>query len=215
MNAHLLPLAALDVFLIKAVVVIIVFILAGIAQLIAKLQQMQPPAGRPPRPVPPNVAEEIGEFMRRAASRRNAAGGQAAPGSPPKPSPVAPPARVEAAPEPPVGGQVEEHVKKYLDAQEFTRRSEDLGEEVAQADREIDQHMHQVFDHRVSQLELVPGEAAAPPAATFETSETTEAAPVASLPVAVGLLDLIGSPESLRQAIILNEILQRPEYRWG
>ena len=99
--------------------------------------------------------------------------------------------------------------------QEFTRRSEDLGEEVAQADREIDQHLHQVFDHRVSQLELVPGEAAAPPAATFETSETTEAAPVASLPVAVGLLDLIGSPESLRQAIILNEILQRPEHRWG
>lgn len=206
-------LAALDVFLIKAVVVIIVFILAGIAQLMAKLQQIKPPAGRPARPVPPDVAAEIDEFMRRTASRRNVPAAPPTPASPPSPTQ---PVRVEAATEPPVGGQVEEHVKKYLDVQAFSRRSEELGEEVAQqVDREIDQHLHQVFDHRVSQLELVGGEAAAPPAATFEASDTTEDAAAESTPVAVGVLDLIGNPESLRQAIILNEILQRPEARWG
>ena len=175
MNALPLPLAALDVFLIKAVVIIIVLILAGVARLVAKLQGMQPPAGRPPRPVPRDVAEEIEEFMRRSAGRRNVPGTQPAPVSPSKPPPVAKPAPVAVGPEPSVGGQVEEHVKKYLDAQEFRRRSEELGEEVAQVDREIDQHLHQVFDHEVSHLELVPGEAAAAPAATFETAEQAEA----------------------------------------
>ncbi len=171
MNSFVPLLAALDVVLIKAIVVMIVFILAGIAQLLAKLQKIQPPAGRPrpPRPVPPDVAEEIEEFMRRAANRRNVQGTQPASAPPPTPS-AAEPLRAEVVAEQPVGGQVEEHVKKYLDAQDFSRRSEELGEEVAQADREIGQHLHEVFDHRVSRLEQVPGEAAAPPLAA-ETSE--------------------------------------------
>jgi hypothetical protein len=215
MNAFVPLLAALDVVLIKAVVVMIIFFLAGIAKLLANLQKIQPPAGRPrpSRPVPPDVAEEIEEFMRRAASRRNAQGTRPA-SPPPATPPAAEPVPAEVVAGQPVGGQVEEHVKKYLDAQDFSRRSQELGEEVVQADREIDQRLHEVFDHRVSRLELVPGEAAAP-AFAAETAEPTEAPAAGSTPLATGLLDLIGNPESLRQAIILNEILYRPEERWA
>jgi len=58
--------------------------------------------------------------------------------------------------EEPVGAKIGKQVEQDLDTQEFTKRSTQLGSEVAQADREIDQRMHQVFDHHVSNLELMP-----------------------------------------------------------
>ena len=52
-------------------VIVLIFIIAGIAQLVAKIRQIPPPGQRPlpPRPAPPDVADEIEEFMRRAAQR--------------------------------------------------------------------------------------------------------------------------------------------------
>ncbi len=116
--------------------------------------------------------------------------------------------------EAPVGGRVTEHVTKYLDADDFSRREATLGQEVAQADQQIDQHLRQVFDHRVSKLEAVPGEAAAPPTA-YEPPDLVGAAADIPDTFATGLLTLITDPESLSQAIILSEILHRPEERWG
>jgi hypothetical protein len=215
MNAFVPLLAAVDFALIKFIVVMIVFLLAGLAQLVAKLQKIQPPAGpaRPTRPVAPDVADEIEQFMRRAANRRNVPGTQ--PVAAPTPTPAAaPPVGALVSAEQPVGGQVEEHVKKYLDAQDFSRRSQELGEEVAQVDRDVGQHLHEVFDHQVSRLEVVPGEVAAPPVVA-EPSDLAEALPAIPATFATGLLDLVSSPDSLRQAIILNEIIHRPEERWA
>ena len=115
----------------------------------------------------------------------------------------------------PVGGQVTEHVQKYLDAEEFTRRAGELGGEVTQAVEEVDQHLRQVFDHSVSQLAAVPGEAAAPPAAA-EPPELTELS-LLEIPAtfATGLSTLLADPDSVRQAIVLGEIFRRPEERWG
>jgi hypothetical protein len=123
-------------------------------------------------------------------------------------------AEVAQGQEKPVGGQVSEHVQKYLDEQAFRRRESELGKEVANADRQIDQHLQQVFDHRVSKLEAVPGEAAAPPAA-YEPPDLVGSAADIPDSFATGLLELITNPDSLRQAIILSEILHRPEERWG
>ena len=75
------------------------------------------------------------------------------------------PVHAEVVADAPVGGKVEEHVKKYLDSEDFARRESQLGEEVAQADKAIDQHFSQVFDHQVSRLASLPGEAAVPPVA--------------------------------------------------
>ncbi len=86
-----------------------------------------------------------------------------------RPNPSPPPLFVQAevvddTTEEPVGAQVGKQVEKYLDTEEFTRRTSQLGGEVAQADVESDQRLKQVFSHDVSQLAKKPGESAAPPA---------------------------------------------------
>ncbi len=108
-----------------------------------------------------------------------------------------------------------EHVQKYLDTEEFSRRGAQLGEEVAQADRQIDQRLQQVFDHELSHIEAVPGEAAVPPAVVEPADSLEAAGGMAPVVSAVGIAELLATPELLGQAIVLNEILRRPEDRWA
>jgi hypothetical protein len=219
--------------LIKFAVIFLIFVVPAIGQFLAKIRQAQqqqqrqqqrpqPPASPPPprRPVPKEVSEEIDEFLRRAAQRRS---GQQQPrpvgsSSPVSPVPAPQPVKAEVVAEMPVGGQVNEHVKKYLDAEEFARREAQLGEQVAQKDRQIDEHLHQVFDHNLSELAAVPGETATEPVAVepaelFHTAETEAAAELTAASDS-GLAVLLGSADSIRQAIVLSEIIQRPEQRW-
>ena len=228
MNSTVPLLAAINADVVETILVLVVIVVGTLLELIMKTRQAQPPGGRarpqqPPRPVPKDAADEIDDFLRRAAGQRTPqAAGQ-------RTAQAAQPARVAAAgaaaPKPvvaevvavaPVGGQVTEHVQKYIDTEQFTRRGAQLGEEVvAEVDREIDQHLRQVFDHSVSRLAAVPGEAATPPVA-FEPLELSEASAI-EIPAtfATGLTDLLTSAESIRQAIVLNEILHRPEERWA
>ena len=85
-----------------------------------------------------------------------------------------------------------------------------MGGEVAQADAQISQHMQQVFSHDVGKLSKKPGEAALPPEAALEAVAT-----VSTLLPPPNFALLLGNIDAVRQAIILNEILQRPEERWG
>lgn len=211
----LTPLFAIDPNLIKLIVILLIFVVPAIGQLIAKFKQIPPPGARPlpPREGDIDVADEIEEFMRRAAER-NANQGTRPAVAQQAPPPVAAPVQAEVVLDQPVGGQVTAHVTKYLDSQDFERRESQLGQEVAQADEQIDQRLHQVFDHRVSKLESVPGEAAKPPAAYAPPDLVGAGADIPDS-FATGLLELMTSPDSLRQAIILNEILHRPEERWA
>lgn len=212
--------AAGDDAIVKIIIAIIVFILAGASQLIAKYRQIPPRGQRPlaPRPEKPDpVADEIEDFMRRAAERRASRGTRPAgerAETVAKAAAPAQPIQAQVVVEKPVGGQVAEHVKKYLDEDEFARREGSLGKEVAQADNEIDQHLRQTFDHRVGQLAAVPGEAAALTVAA-ESPELAAATDETPSAFATGLLDLMANPDSLRQAIVLNEVLRRPEERWA
>lgn len=216
---HLAPLFAIDPALIKLIVIIFIFVVPAIGKLLEKLRQIPPPAGRPipPRPADVDVADEIEDFMRRAAERHARKGTRPVvveTAAPPAPKPAAAaPVKAEVVVEQPVGGQVTEHVSKYLDSQQFANRESQLGQEVAQADKQINEHLQQVFDHRVSKLEAVPGEAAKAPAA-YEPPDLVGAAADIPDSFATRLLDLMVNPDSLRQAIILNEILHRPEERW-
>jgi hypothetical protein len=212
------PLWAMDIdTLIKVGLIILFIVIPAIGQILAKMKQAQPPGGgvRPPKPPMPapagNVGDEIEEFMRRAAQRRDKKGVR--PGAQRQPA-AEEPVRAEVVAERPVGGQVTEHIKKYLDQSEFSRRTSQLGGEVAQADRQIDQRLHQKFDHAVSRLAGVPGEAAVAPVAI---AIPDLAASISDLPVTspTDLALLLTNPDSLRQAIVLNEILHRPEERWG
>ena len=112
----------------------------------------------------------------------------------------------------PVGGEVTEHVKKYLDEKEFDQRAAKLGGDVAAADTKIEQHLKQVFGHGISKLAAQGGETAAPPKPQLAGFFQDEM-PV--LPAAgAGLAAMLNNIDDLRQAIVLNEILQRPIDRW-
>jgi hypothetical protein len=217
--------AALNGDLMRLLVIITIIALSGLARLLARLKQAQqprPPVGVPRQPKPPAgdpVADEIDEFLRRVAQRGNRKGVEPAAARPTLPElPVTPkgssekPIVAETAVDTPVGGQVTEHVTQYLDEGEFARRSEQLGAEVFEADREADQHLHQTFDHSVSKLANVPGEAAAPP--TTELADSGEFVPDVSLTAPTDLFLALADPDSIRQAIVLSEILHRPEERW-
>jgi hypothetical protein len=211
--------AAIDFHVVvRIIVLLLIFVVPLVGQLIAKFRQIPPPGQRPlpPRPAPPDVADEIEEFLTRRAVQRPPAKveqpGKIQPLSPQAAQPVK--AEVVAEGEKPVGGQVTAHVKQYLDEQAFDRREAELGQKVAQADQQIDQHLQQVFSHPVSKLEAVPGEAAKPTSA-YEPPNLVGTSEDVPDSFATGLLDLLTTPDSLRQAIILNEILHRPEERWA
>ena len=107
-----------------------------------------------------------------------------------------------------------QQVQKYMDTSDFRRRGEELGGEVAQADQQFTQQVGQAFSGEVGRLASRPGEAAQP----VEVVEAEVAGPeylsrptLDALPEAgSGLADLLGSPENIAQAVIMAEILRRP-----
>ena len=74
-------------------------------------------------------------------------------------------------------------------------------------------HLHDVFDHQLGTLGGTPGESAE--AAQADEAEALDDR-ISSVPVAAaaGLAAILADATSLRQAILLNEIFQRPEHRW-
>lgn len=80
-----------------------------------------------------------------------------------------------------------------------------LGQKVDQADDILEAHLHQTFDHKLGRI-----------------SVSTTSAPASGSPTGMGsgtdavtsIIRLLQSPTGLRDAILLNEILQRPESRW-
>jgi len=223
---ELAPIVFADVEnLIKIVLVILFIVVPAVLQLLNKGRNQKKPAPPQRRPAPgpqrpagdkPAVGEledEIGAFLRRAVERR---GGRQRPVKRPAGEPVVAevvgrrPLSVEAVAEIPLGEEVRQHT---LDTGEFARRAATLGGEVAQADANIDDRLHQVFDHDVSSLAGKPGESALPPQALSPTEPEDH---VTELPAtaAAGLAALFANAQSVRQAVIINEILPRPEHRW-
>lgn len=160
---------------------------------IAEQQQGQPrPAPRPapPRPAPPRAPQ-------------------------PRPAPPPPPQRPLGSRPAPVDAEVldaeivdaapvrrraavAKHVEKHLDTSDVTARAAQLGAEVGLADEKVEAHLHQKFDHDVSRISDPEDTAGAAAGAAF----------------AARIAELFRSPQSIQQAFILNEIINRPEQRW-
>jgi len=184
------------------ILVVVIAIVSYVIQQIGRLRQPQRPPGAARGG---DVESEIGEFLRRAGRPRG-------PQKAPPPRPAEQPVAAEIV-ETPVGGRVTEHTQEYLNSSTFTRRAAELGGEVAQADDLLQQRLHQKFGREVGRLGAVRGESARPPAvAEAEGPEDR----VGELPAtaAAGLPALFSSTENIRRAIIINEILQRPQDRW-
>jgi len=207
---------------VELVVVLVLIVLPLILQVIARIrgQDMPPPPAQrpPPRPAQKPLEDEISEFLRRAAEGRRPPGGvpqrRAAPPTVTG-RPVAPPARRPAEPpvtaqvvEPPVGGDIGRHVQKFLDADEFGRRSTEMGEGVVAADQAMDQRVSGVFEHSIGQFSgQESGRGAMAPGPQVRGEAVS--------PLVAELVSALSRPESVRQAIVINEILRRPEDRWA
>lgn len=193
--------------LIGWLVVLLFIIVPVIGQLLAKLRQAQPPAGggRPqrPAPVPVDVTDEIDVFMHRVLGRQD---DEETPPIRNEPAPVERPLEAEVVAEEPGGGRVVEHVEKYFNSQEFSRRAGRLGGEVVQADEKLEQRLHRTFDHKLGQL----GTTAVEPSDIFGTA-AVEIPPT----FAAGWAAMLSNTDSVRQAIVLSEIIHRPEERWA
>jgi predicted flap endonuclease-1-like 5' DNA nuclease len=100
-------------------------------------------------------------------------------------------------------------VEKHLANRGFTQRAEHLADDIVRADQEMEQHLQKAFSRRVGTL---GGETAKTSSTPVTDVEPVPAAPRS--PAADALGSLLSNPQNIKQAVILNEILQRPEHRW-
>ncbi len=194
-----------------------------IQQEAARRKQANPPEPAPKRTDP--IEDEIAEFLRRAAERQKPGAGGPTPrpvsvpsqGEPVKRSsrPRAPKPQPVVIAEPAAQESVAEHVGRRMKRPRFGKvGSSELGREVAQADDKIEERLREKFEHQVSSLASVQGEASGTASAAAESSGTTDRA-VGSLTLdAASLAALLTNPVTLRQVILASEILRRPEERW-
>jgi hypothetical protein len=169
------------------------------------------------------MAGDIEEFLRRAAARRQQRqgqppqqAGQAAPQgfAPQQPQIqiIEPTVEAEVIEAEPVHESVSQHVTQYLASDEFGQRTSHLGEHVGQADDQMKSHLSQVFEHRVGDLGATTS-----PVQMEAVGTVGDEAPSVHRSVnrrADEISAMFRSPRSLRQAIILSEIMNRPVDRW-
>jgi hypothetical protein len=209
----------MDAFGIILVTVFIVIPFVGVILSRMRDISQQQQAQRPMAPADNRrIQEQIDEFLRRASQ------GRAGPPPNQKPPPVrsagSQPVAVEVLDDDQVGSDVGQQVRQYLDTSEFRRRSDALGGEVVQADEQFTQQVRKTFSGEVSKLAARRGDTAAPPEvvepdvveAELVAGEEASRPTLDALPAAgSGLADLLGSPDNIVHAIIMSEILRRPE----
>lgn len=215
-----LPLIADVGDVIGIVVFIVIGLLSVVSQIMNKAKEDKQKAGPPPgqrqrpqaRPQQQQrtLANEIDQFVQQASQRRAEGSRQQAPRRPAAPQPRTP-AQPRTAAQPLVEAVPVELLEPMseesggLGPQRLgALGSHRLESRLEQADENMEEHVHQAFDHKLGQLGRTPD-------ATERKSDPAAIPPLA----AAGLAAMLTDPANVRQAIILSEILQRPEDRWG
>ena len=166
------------------------------------------------------MARDIEEFLKKAAERRAAQqqGRPQAPANsplqnyqPPRPAPR-PPGPVTAPVfidddeieiVEPVGQSISQHVSKSIDTKDVTSHADTLGDEVALADDKMNARMHKTFDHSVSRIADQKSSRPAKKSGKQKSRQTTSAQNV---------FEMLRSPISIRDAIMIAEVLKRPDF---
>lgn len=188
------------------------------------------PAERPMQPAQPQrkpkggaaqLNTEIEQFLKRASQRRGqqpararAASAPPVPKPAPKsfPPPASGPAKEKPADVVPIEkrdfDEVAASVQKHMGTERFESRAAHLGDDVVEVDDAIEQHLQKVFHHRLGKL---GGEtaSASEQGADVQTVVVTDAPSPAA-----AFAQLLRTPQGMRQAIVVSEILTRPADRW-
>jgi hypothetical protein len=202
--------------LFKLLIIFLLFVVPAINRMMAKAREQREilnKAGSKPRPPATEpLRNEIEEFLRRARE-----GNPAEAATPRRPAvrrpPVTPlsmgkgarPIQSEAVDAGTVGGGVDEHVKEFIDTSDFKRRSSSLADDIAESNQKMNEHLKDVFGHQLGGLSKRDESSAAPEPVPLD---------VAAASAGLDLVALLAQPANLRQAVLLQEILQRPEHRW-
>ena len=170
------------------------------------------------------MSDEIDEFIRRAAERRKQGQGQRKPARPAQapPVPAAQPQRSQQRPrlapeivEAEIVEDISTSVSRHLNTQQFQQRAAHMTDDVDNADDRVETRLHQNFDHKLGRLSQI--DSTEKGSAPTSRSATDTAATVTTADENLMLSFLVKSfhsPQSIRQAIILSDILTRPEHRW-
>lgn len=97
---------------------------------------------------------------------------------------------------------VAEHVSSHIDSSSIADHAENLGERIQNADDRIAARLQKRFDHDVSKLDDMP------------TVQDDVVATVTRKEVSAGtedMLRMLRNPTTIRQAILVSEILKRPQ----
>lgn len=167
----------------------------------------------------PELNSEIEQFLKRASERRGEKQQREKPqrqfpqspssdrprsqNEPPKP----PREKREQRDKRPEFGSVAASVEQHLGSRNFDQREKKLAEDVVRAEAQLEQHVQQTFSGRLGNL----------------SSDTDTTGPLTDVQteaiddrtqVAKELAASLANPQSIKQAIMLHEILMRPIDRW-
>ena len=98
---------------------------------------------------------------------------------------------------------VAEHVAEAVTAstQTLAEKADQLGQRIANDDQQFDRELKAKFDHTLGTL-------------TESGTTQTSAARQRQIRPAAQIAAILANPSGVRQAVVINEILQRPSYRW-
>ncbi len=172
------------------------------------------------------MARDIEEFLRKAAERRQQQKG-GAPQQPPRrqPQPAQKPMIIDAveadivearparrpAPRPPKKPRkkssirtqsVGDHVQSHIDTSAIAEHASSLGERISSVHDQTDIRVHQRLDHDLTAIDDKPSVTEAPRPAILGARNSN---------AADELRQLLGNPKSIGQAILIAEILKRPD----
>lgn len=224
--------AKVDIALIgRVIAILIVALVAIVNHLLAKAKADAAAKGQPrPRPRPPvpnqvqgnramdpqDPARNVEEFLRQVAQRKQ---GRPTKQQPQKQQPVVqvrtrpapqatrtlvPATKDLSQPSDLLGEDVAKHVDAYMDSSVFATRSAAMGDVSKRSDQQLTSHMADVFDHKVGALTSTQGSATSAPMTTQQSQS----------PLLLEIIAMLQNPMSMRQTVILHEILQRPSDPW-
>lgn len=98
---------------------------------------------------------------------------------------------------------VSEHVQQHINTQDIAEHTSHLGERIQYADDRIAARIKQHLDHDVSKLDDLP---------TVQDDVVASVKQDQASQMAQDLLEMFRNPDSVRQAILVSEILNRPSF---
>lgn len=115
--------------------------------------------------------------------------------------PKAPPVARQAKPQRKKRESIAEHVRGAIVVSDVTENASHLGEEVGLADEKLEARLEK-FDHKIGALEGM---------SSIQDDRVETKGPDKSH-LAVSLLKLFKQPQTIRQSILISEVLKRPDF---